>query len=284
MTSPKHRFRDQLILRADQLGLGRLARAVVERRRGPIRGRILAFHEVSPDEADAFERILGLLRSSYDPVPLASMVSREARAAADREDPAVAVTFDDGFASWMDVVAPRLREYEIPATFFISSGFVDAETPDEMARFARENLRLSPTRSLDWDDVRELHDDPLFDVGGHTRNHADLGALPPERVETEIRADRDRFVEETGEAPAYFAYPFGQPRHVTAAAVDAVESADYRGAFRFRPGFVTASDDPYRVDRDGVEPGFSNRVLRARLNGSYDPFKRVQELVGGRLG
>ena len=61
---------------------------------------------------------------------------------------AVAVTFDDGFENNYTVAAPILRDFSIPATFYISTGFIDTarmfwvdEVEDSINRAAKRFLR-----------------------------------------------------------------------------------------------------------------------------------------------
>jgi peptidoglycan/xylan/chitin deacetylase (PgdA/CDA1 family) len=42
----------------------------------------------------------------------------------------VVITFDDGYKSWVTNVLPALKELELPATFFVSSGFVGLTKED----------------------------------------------------------------------------------------------------------------------------------------------------------
>ncbi|MUV88789.1 polysaccharide deacetylase family protein [Halapricum sp. CBA1109] len=277
--TPKAAVRDRLIRLADRLGVDSLYRAVLGRHSGALNGRVLTFHEIAPEEVDAFDRLLDLLVSEFDPVPLGTLVDSFRGDGPTTGPRSVAVTFDDGFDSWLDTVVPSLRAHGVPATFFLTSGFVDAETTAEMHAFARENLRLSPTTSLDWDDVAALAADPLFDIGGHTRTHPDLGAVSPDAIEAEVREDRDRIEAATGVVPRFFAYPFGAPWNVPAAARAAVAASGYDAAFTLEPGYVTARSDPYLLPRDGSEPTFSPALLRARLRGSYDPIKRPLDRI-----
>jgi peptidoglycan/xylan/chitin deacetylase (PgdA/CDA1 family) len=284
MTS-KSAVRDRLIVLSDRLGVDRLYRSALRTRSGPLHGRVLAFHEIAPEETAAFERLLELLVAEFDPVPLETLVD-SLRAGESGTEPrsteepsgtgpsSVAVTFDDGFESWVETVVPSLRAHDVPATFFITSGFVDAETTEEMHTFAREHLRLSPTTSLGWDDVRALAADPLFSIGGHTRTHTDLATASSDVIKSEIREDRARIEEACGTTPRFFAYPFGAPWNVSATARDAVVVAGYDAAFTLEPGYATAESDPFRLPRDGTEPTFPPALVRARLRGSYDPIKR----------
>lgn len=93
---------------------------------------ILIYHRVRarpdpmfPGEVDAarFEWQMALIRRYCTPVPLADGVEGMRRG---RLPPrAVAVTFDDGYSDNALVALPILQRYQIAATFFIATGFLD---------------------------------------------------------------------------------------------------------------------------------------------------------------
>jgi peptidoglycan/xylan/chitin deacetylase (PgdA/CDA1 family) len=62
---------------------------------------------------------------------------------------ALAITFDDGYADNFDVAWPILRQYALPATFFIATGFLDGgrmwndSVIEAVRRTAHEQLDLS---------------------------------------------------------------------------------------------------------------------------------------------
>jgi phosphatidylinositol alpha-1,6-mannosyltransferase len=67
-----------------------------------------------------FEQILDVVAANANVLPLA-----EATAALQRgtlPPRAVALTFDDGYAEWIDNVSPALRRRGLPATFFVTTG------------------------------------------------------------------------------------------------------------------------------------------------------------------
>jgi peptidoglycan/xylan/chitin deacetylase (PgdA/CDA1 family) len=64
---------------------------------------------------------------------------------------AVAVTFDDGYADNLEVAAPIMLEYIIPATLFVATNLVDSGGPpwwDELASLLLEPEQLPPTLML----------------------------------------------------------------------------------------------------------------------------------------
>lgn len=93
---------------------------------------VLIFHRVlqqrdplNPSELDAtrFEQIMTMVGREFRVRPLSDLLARcrngELSAAS------VAITFDDGYADNAAIAAPILARLGLPATFFVSSGFLD---------------------------------------------------------------------------------------------------------------------------------------------------------------
>lgn len=93
---------------------------------------VLFFHRVLPspdpmlpDEPtpEVFETMLRWLRSQYTMLPLGEALQK-----LDEQSlppAAAAVTFDDGYRDNLDVAAPLLQRHGVPATFFITTDFMD---------------------------------------------------------------------------------------------------------------------------------------------------------------
>lgn len=121
------------IATADRLAAGAtaLAGSVLGLARGP-RLSILIFHRVHaradtlyPGEPDIarFERIVRYVAGAFRVMRLDEAVSR---LASDRLPArSMAITFDDGYADNAEVALPILRRAGLPATFFVSTGFLD---------------------------------------------------------------------------------------------------------------------------------------------------------------
>jgi peptidoglycan/xylan/chitin deacetylase (PgdA/CDA1 family) len=118
--------------------VGLLAQGVVGRAvsQWQPRGRVLTFHGLrSPDDdllldkplhtpVEVFRAICRHLAENYRVVPLRDLVPGSQTAARGTAD-GVAITFDDGYASNYELAFPVLREFGLPATIFLTSGFLD---------------------------------------------------------------------------------------------------------------------------------------------------------------
>lgn len=75
-------------------------------------------------DQDGFARLLGELKARGTPVSLDDLMDHH-RAARRLPRRAFAVTFDDGFANNLTVAAPVLADLAIPATFYVTTDFVE---------------------------------------------------------------------------------------------------------------------------------------------------------------
>ncbi len=73
---------------------------------------------------DVFEAHLRTLAGHYTVMPLTQIITAcvEGKTVPDR---AAAITFDDGYANNAEVAVPLLQKHHLPATFFITTGFID---------------------------------------------------------------------------------------------------------------------------------------------------------------
>jgi peptidoglycan/xylan/chitin deacetylase (PgdA/CDA1 family) len=242
---------------------------------GPKSGkRALAFHEVS--DLARFRDLLDRLLAEYDILALQDWLTAPR---APRTQ--LTLTFDDGYASWHDGVAALLEERGLPAVFFVSSGLVGLEG-DEAREFARNRLHRS--RELTFISLRELEDlarHALFEVGGHTVSHADLGRVTdPARARAEIAEDRARLQDWLGAPVRWFAYPFGAPPNVSATARSVVAEEGMSAAFTLTPGWwEPTKGDRLKIGRDGVDPSLPFSLLRACLRGGYDHLYALKTAV-----
>lgn len=120
--------------------------------------QVLFFHRVPaesdplmPGELDraAFDALLGVLRRHCHILPLGEAVQR---LAADRLPRAsLSITFDDGYADNAEVALPLLQAHGLPASFFVSSGYLDGGRMWNDTVI--ETLRRLPSGRLDLGDL-----------------------------------------------------------------------------------------------------------------------------------
>jgi len=114
--------------------LGLFGGAAVARRLTRFRPRILMYHGLTNDtdvrewtqvHVDDFRAQMRYIKSAFHPVSLTELV---ASLESEKISPlSIAITFDDGYRSSLDSALPILHEFGVPATIFVTSGFISGD-------------------------------------------------------------------------------------------------------------------------------------------------------------
>jgi heparosan-N-sulfate-glucuronate 5-epimerase len=125
------------------------------------------------------------------------------------EGKVVAVTFDDGYRSVIDLAQPILAELGFPGTLFVPTDHIGTEKPMawpgiEQWLGTEHEAELVP---MGWDEVRRLRD-AGWEIGSHTRSHPRLSQIDGRRLVDELGESRRICVAELGSCTS-IAYPYG---------------------------------------------------------------------------
>ena len=122
----------------------------------------------------------------------------------DDEVDAVALTFDDGFANFATLAAPRLRERRLPVTVFVVTGQAGRDN-----RWHGESPAGIPVLPLlDWDQLGQLQESGVT-LGAHTKTHPNLTTLERAALEDEFATSASEMERRLGRRPTGMAYPYG---------------------------------------------------------------------------
>ncbi len=119
---------------------------------------------------------------------------------------------------------------------------------------------------LDWDQVAEMIESGLIDVGSHTCHHVRMSEQTPiEVMEDEILTSKYQIERQTGQVVAAFCYPNGD---YSPQALELVKR-HYKSAITTKPGWNTADSDNYLLFRFGIHQGNANdsTAFLARISG-----------------
>jgi len=126
---------------------------------------VFHFHDVTREWLEP--RLQYLVENGYRTVTCDEI----ARLVIDSTSPgprAVALTFDDGWASAWSVATPLLKQYQLKAILFAIPGRIRGDDP-----LVGVDPRVSPDDAfVTWPKLREMHASGVWDIQSHTRSHA----------------------------------------------------------------------------------------------------------------
>jgi peptidoglycan/xylan/chitin deacetylase (PgdA/CDA1 family) len=258
------------------LGYSRTRNLLLRLKHQPV-ARFVTYHDLPPEVVGQFRAHLHFLRRNTNVVSLDDFLG--GRLTSGKMN--VVITFDDGYKSWVRVAVPMLLELGLPATFFVSSGFVGLTAEGE-TEFVRSKLLSQPddsgklTGGLGIEDLKQIVQSG-FTVGGHTVNHCDLAEQGDEdRLRYEIAEDKRRLEQITGKPVAYFAYPTGKYVNPKIRLADVLKESGYKGAVTTVSGFNRAGTNPFFLHRELTDASMQERVFRARVLGNYDAVRSLK--------
>ena len=258
------------------LGYSRIRNLVLRLLKKPV-ARFVTFHDIPPEALRGFEANLRFLKRSMNVVSLDDFFA--GRLISDKIN--VVITFDDGYRSWITYAVPILLELKLPATFFVSSGFVGLSKEYE-ADFLQSklNTKIGPGKivgGLNFEDVGGIAKKG-FTIGGHTLNHCDMVAVTDiNQLRYEINEDKMRLEKMTGKKVDYFAYPGGGYYNTKINLIEALKESGYRGAVTTVPGFNIVGSNPFLLNRELTAAPMPEWVFRARVYGNYDAVKLIKQ-------
>jgi peptidoglycan/xylan/chitin deacetylase (PgdA/CDA1 family) len=186
----------------------------------------------------------------------------------------VAVTFDDGYRSVLELALPILQSLGLPGSLYVPTAWVGAERPmtwpgiDHWA----DGPWADELQPLAWDGLRQLAG-AGWEIGSHTRTHPRLTTLDDARLAAELSESRRDCERELGRACTSIAYPYGD---VDARVVAAAARAGYRAAAAL----------PHRLHRprplEWPRVGVSREDSIARFRRQSSPL--VRTLLASPLG
>lgn len=144
----------------------------------------------------------------------------------------IVLTFDDGHRDFYTDIYPLLKKYNIKVTAYIVPGF------------------LGGTDFMDPDQVQEISDSGLVEIGAHTINHAYLKNLDISRVKKEVAVSKIMLQDEFHVPVVSFAYPYGA---FDQQAIDVVKESGFSTAVSTLPGIEVNQSNRYFIQR--IRPG-----------------------------
>jgi endo-1,4-beta-xylanase len=169
----------------------------------------------------------------------------------------VAITFDDGEASFASEAVPVLRKYEYPVTMFLISG----------------SLATGANGSMNLETVKKLQTDyPWISFQGHSKIHWHFKEETQAQLKEEIFVSKRELEDYLNKPVVYFAYPFGE---IETRSHQMVQDAGYRLAFTTGAKKLgNIPEGPYALTRVKVDEGASNLfIFWSYISGIYPAYK-----------
>lgn len=237
--------------------------------------RVIIYHDICYNQQQKFETQLRWLQRSWtfiSPQKFAAMMKGEEPIKGRN----LLLTFDDGFASNLQVVQDVLNPMNIKAIFFIVPEFVNIKKNDDSRAFISNyiypNMKYENIpedwRNMSWTDLAWLLETG-HTIGNHTRTHARLSELNQvNAIETEIIKSADVIEHNLGVKIEHFAFPFGNLASFSPTALAVARSRFpfiYTGLRGDNAGKVE-----WAIRRDAVQPFDSLKLVGSLLEGAAD--------------
>ncbi|MFQ5328644.1 MAG: poly-beta-1,6-N-acetyl-D-glucosamine N-deacetylase PgaB [Thermodesulfobacteriota bacterium] len=258
---------------------------------------VISYHSVllhpSPNDPLSISQLLFteqmeyLKTHGYHPVSLGDIISA-GEGKTQLPERALLLTFDDGYRSYYNFVAPLLKEYGYPSLVAIIGNFVD-NPPDNLT----EPL-------MSWEQIREVNGSPLVEVISHTYGlhnsiqytpqgnvgaaarvrayHKETNSYESEeefrgRLDADFKAQAKLFRKRLAVKPRAVVWPYGR---FTRIGDEAARKAGYAASFSLEDGYGN-SGNLFALSRHLVYNEPIGDFI-ALLHGGYDapPIRAVQ--------
>ena len=182
---------------------------------------------------------------------------------------AVAVTFDDGTADFVEHALPAIVASGVPVTYYVATRFIEDQVP-----FPDDGHPLS------WAALAEAVSTGLVTVGSHTHTHAVMDKLSPAAAAEELSRSADLIEDRLGAPAHHFAYPKG---------VFGGQDNEVEVAARYRSAALAncivnphGRTDPLRLERSPIQRSDGMRFFERKARGGLSLEGRLRRTLNRR--
>lgn len=142
---------------------------------------------------------------------------------------------------------------------------------------------LSDGQAMTWAMVKELAENDIAEIAGHTVSHPALSKLPEAEARREIEQGREILQSRTGRPVRHFAYPFGGVAEAGEREFKICRELGFVTATTTRAGNLLAKhgDHPHSLPRIAVIASDTITTLKADLSGAPGMMRVVSRTLKG---
>ena len=207
-----------------------------------LKAKVYGFHEITPDPLPTDPGAVTplqlenfIIRAIVDKCeflsPYNTMFSERAKS--------ILLTFDDGYEGNYTHAFQILKKYGVPGVFFIH--------PETIGTVAGAYPKMT------WEQVKEIAEHPLMEIGSHTLRHLNLTELTEEELLDNLSKSNQMIKDNIGYNPKFVAYPMGQ----NSKTVRAVSQKLHEFGFAYGEASFNHPLNKYALPR---EPIYANNV------------------------
>lgn len=185
----------------------------------------------------------------------------------------IKITFDDGYGNIFKNALPLLKEYNLDATVFLVTDFIDGKINSE--DFTRSYFREKP---LTWEEI-QIMDGQGIRFGSHSKTHTFLTKVSKDELEKEMFFSKRRIEGVLGRQINSFAYPFGGRDSFSESTRKSLIDAGYSYAYINLMGEnLEGRDDRFTLKRIRVYTEDGSFRLKMKISGAYDWIDRWMKI------
>ena len=223
---------------------------------------------------------------------------------------AIWISFDDGWSGNLGNAIPTILEYDIPATFFISTDPVERSgvfwwsivqkyeehlpipykndgrklwkiREEERAKIIgdleQRFLKGFRREAMTVGDIKHIANNPQITIGCHTVHHAIMPNCTDSELEFEIKQSKSALENWTGKQVNFFSYPNGD---FDGREKKVLQKYGFELSATIEKRFIFADDDVYLIPRFSVPDNATFPEAMCRMLGIFNPFITMGKAFG----
>lgn len=179
----------------------------------------------------------------------------------------IVITFDDGYKDVFTNAYPILKMYNIPATVFITTDYIQLPVTSHQ----------SPVNEMmSWEDILEMIDNNIS-IGSHTVSHPKLSALTDNEIERETGESKDIIQRHINKEVVCFSYPYGGRDFFNERIKEMLKKNGYQCACSTIYGINDLNSDLFELKRIPVNYYENETIFMIKVFGLLNPVARFMD-------